>query len=109
MRRAADWKAAGYEETLADWASLNARSKFWGDDQRAAFKNWEEVSDPRNKLDGRQGVNERIMLRELLRRAARALRATGALIEPSDSYQIVGATGRIWAVRFARRAAPGPV
>ncbi len=69
MRRAADWKAAGYEETLADWAALNARSKFWGDDQRAAFKNWEEVSDPRNKLDGRQGVNERIMLRELLRRA----------------------------------------
>ena len=69
MRRAADWKAVGYEETLADWAALNARSKFWGDDQRAAFKNWEEVSDPRNKLDGRQGVNERIMLRELLRRA----------------------------------------
>ena len=48
---------------------MNARSKFWGDDQRAAFKNWEEVSDPRNPLDGRQGVNERIMLRELLRRA----------------------------------------
>jgi len=69
MRRAADWKAAGYEETLADWAALNARSKFWGDDQRAAFENWEEVSDPRNRLDGRQGVNERIMLRELLRRA----------------------------------------
>jgi amidase len=69
MRRAADWKAAGYAETLADWAALNARSKFWGDDQRAAFKNWEEVSDPRNRLGGRQGVNERIMLRELLRRA----------------------------------------
>jgi hypothetical protein len=69
MRRAADWKAAGFTETLADWAALNARSKFWGDDQRAAFKNWEEVSDPRNKLTGRQGVNERIMLRELLRRA----------------------------------------
>jgi len=69
MRRAADWKAAGYEETLSDWAALNARSKFWGDDQRAAFKNWEEVGDPRNRLDGRQGVNERIMLRELLRRA----------------------------------------
>ena len=49
--------------------SLNARSKFWGDDQRAAFKNWEEVTDPRNPLSGRQGVNERIMLRELLRRA----------------------------------------
>jgi amidase len=69
MRRANDWKERGFQETLADWKALNARSKFWGDDQRAAFKNWEEVSDPRNKLDGRQGVNERIMLRELLRRA----------------------------------------
>ena len=68
MRRAADWKAQGFTETLADWQALNARSKFWGDDQRAAFKNWEEVSDPRNALGGRQGVNERIMLRELLRR-----------------------------------------
>ncbi len=67
-RRAADWRAAGFEETLADWASLNARSKFWGDDQRSAFKNWEEIADPRNKLGGRQGVDERIMLRELLRR-----------------------------------------
>jgi Asp-tRNA(Asn)/Glu-tRNA(Gln) amidotransferase A subunit family amidase len=69
MRRAADWKAKGFTETLTDWATLNARSKFWGDDQRAAFKNWEEVADPRNKLGGRQGVDERIMLRELLRRA----------------------------------------
>ncbi len=69
MRRAADWKAAGYEESLKDWASLNARSKFWGDDQRSAFKNWEEVSDLRNRLDGRQGIAERVMLRELLRRA----------------------------------------
>lgn len=68
-RRAADWKAKGFEETLADWAALNARSKFWGDDQRAAFKNWEEVADPRNPHGSRQGVNERIMLRELLRRA----------------------------------------
>ena len=67
-RRAADWKARGYNETLIDFAKLNARSKFWGDDQRAAFKNWEEVSDPRNPLGGRQGVDERIMLRELLRR-----------------------------------------
>ena len=48
--------------------ALNARSKFWGDDQRAAFRNWEEVADPRNPLGGRQGVDERIMLRELLRR-----------------------------------------
>jgi Asp-tRNA(Asn)/Glu-tRNA(Gln) amidotransferase A subunit family amidase len=68
MRRAADWKAKGFAETLADWPALNARSKFWGDDQRAAFKNWEEVADPRNPHGSRQGVNERIMLRELLRR-----------------------------------------
>jgi amidase len=68
-RRAADWKARGFHESLADWAQLNARSKYWGDDQRAAFKNWEEVADPRNPHGQRQGVNERIMLRELLRRA----------------------------------------
>jgi Asp-tRNA(Asn)/Glu-tRNA(Gln) amidotransferase A subunit family amidase len=67
-RRAADWRARGYEERLDDFAALNRRSKFWGDDGRAAFKNWEEVEDPRNKLGGRQGVDERIMLRELLRR-----------------------------------------
>ena len=67
-RRAADWRKLGFNEALTDFAALNARSKFWGDDQRAAFKNWEEVADPRNPLTGRQGVNERIMLRELLRR-----------------------------------------
>src|SRR5262249_25795738 len=67
-RRAEDWKARGFRETLTDFAALNRRSKFWGDDQRAAFQNWEEIGDPRNRLDGRQGVNERIMLRELLRR-----------------------------------------
>ena len=67
-RRAADWQARGFRESLNDWAQLNARSKFWGDDQRAAFENWEEVGDPRNPHGSRQGVNERIMLRELLRR-----------------------------------------
>jgi len=67
-RRAVDWKAKGFSETLANWQILNARSKFWGDDQRAAFENWEEVADPRNPHGQRQGVNERIMLRELLRR-----------------------------------------
>ena len=67
-RRAEDWRAKGFSELLADWPALNARSKFWGDDQRAAFKNWEEIADPRNALHGRQGVNERVMLRELLRR-----------------------------------------
>lgn len=68
MRRAADWQALGFTETLTSFAALNARSKFWGDDQRAAFLNWDALSDMRNRLDGRQGVNERIMLRELLRR-----------------------------------------
>jgi Asp-tRNA(Asn)/Glu-tRNA(Gln) amidotransferase A subunit family amidase len=67
-RRAADWRARGFTETLTDWPALNARSKFWGDDGRAAYRNWEEVTDPRNPLGGRQGVDERIMLRELLRR-----------------------------------------
>lgn len=67
-RRAADWKARGYTETLDDFAKLNARSKFWGDDGCAGFKNWEEITDPRNPLGGRQGIDERIMLRELLRR-----------------------------------------
>jgi amidase len=51
----------GFKETLRDWRSPNERSKYWGDDQRAAFKNWEETNDPRNPLDGRQGVNERTM------------------------------------------------
>ena len=67
-RRAADWRALGYHEGLVDWPTLNTRSKYWGDDQRAAFRNWEEVTDMRNPLGGRQGVDERIMLRELLRR-----------------------------------------
>lgn len=67
-RRAEDWTARGMTETLNDWRTLNQRSAFWGDDHRAAFKNWEDVRDPRNPLGGRQGVDERIMLRELLRR-----------------------------------------
>ena len=67
-RRAADWKALGFQETIVDFPTLNARSKFWGDDQRASFRNWEEVTDMRNPIGQRQGVNERIMLREMLRR-----------------------------------------
>ncbi|MEO8078808.1 MAG: hypothetical protein ABI818_20970, partial [Acidobacteriota bacterium] len=67
-RRAADWKVRGYQEALVDFPTLNARSQFWGDDQRAAFKNWEEIDNMRNPLNGRQGIDERIMLRELLRR-----------------------------------------
>ncbi|MBT4092565.1 MAG: amidase [Nitrospinaceae bacterium] len=67
-RRAVDWEAKGFTEKLTDFATLNARSKFWGDDQRAAFKNWEEVADPRSPHGERQAVSERIILRELLRR-----------------------------------------
>lgn len=67
-RRASDWSQRGYGETLVDMNELNKRSKFWGDDQRAWFANWEEVTDIRNPHGERQGINERIMLRELLRR-----------------------------------------
>jgi amidase len=67
-RRAADWKALGFTETLTDFAALNARSKFWGDDQRAAFKNWEDMDDMRQTLGERQGIDEHILMRELLRR-----------------------------------------
>jgi Asp-tRNA(Asn)/Glu-tRNA(Gln) amidotransferase A subunit family amidase len=67
-RRAVDWKERGFTETLIDFSALNARSKFWGDDQRAAFKNWEEMQDMRNALGDRQGIDEHIMMRELLRR-----------------------------------------
>jgi hypothetical protein len=68
QRRAADWKARGFTETLADWPTLNARSKFWGDDQRAAFKNWEDVDSLLNPFGERHGIAERAQLRELLRR-----------------------------------------
>ena len=37
-RRAKDWADRGFKETLVDWPSLNARSKFWGDDQRASVQ-----------------------------------------------------------------------
>ncbi|HEY5380273.1 MAG TPA: amidase family protein [Pseudolabrys sp.] len=67
-RRAAGWKAKGIAETLTNFTELNKRSKFWGDDQRAEFENWDRMTDMRNTLGERQGVNERIMLRELLRR-----------------------------------------
>ena len=67
-RRAADWAARGFTETLVDFPALNARSKFWGDDQRAAFRNWEEVENIRRPLGEVQGIDERLLLRELLRR-----------------------------------------
>ena len=86
-RRAADWQARGFSETLDDFAKLNARSKFWGDDGRAAFKNWEEVTDPRNPLGGRQGVDERIMRRELLRRVDPRHRTLGQFCEATGPLQ----------------------
>jgi amidase len=67
-RRAKDWNDFGMTETLVSLDEMNKRSKFWGDDQRAGFSNWAEIRDLRNAYGRRQGVNERIMLRELLRR-----------------------------------------
>ncbi len=64
-RRAKDWEQRGYKETLVDWPSLNARSKFWGDDQRAAFKNWEDITSLHSPP---KGIAENIQRRELLRR-----------------------------------------
>jgi hypothetical protein len=64
-RRAKDWADRGFKETLTDWPSLNARSKFWGDDQRAAFKNWEDISSLHSPP---KGIAENIQRRELLRR-----------------------------------------
>jgi amidase len=68
QRRAKDWEALGYKETVVDWPMLNARSKFFSDNERAAFKNWEGVTDLREPFMARQGVAERVQLRELLRR-----------------------------------------
>jgi amidase len=68
QRRAADWGTLGYKETVADWSMLNARSKFFSDNQRAAFKNWEETGDLREAFGSRQGIPERIQQRELLNR-----------------------------------------
>jgi len=64
-RRAKDWADRGQKETLIDWPALNARSKFWGDDQRAAFKNWEEID---NLYEPPKGIAENIQRREFLRR-----------------------------------------
>ena len=64
-RRAKDWADRGYTETLVDWPTLNARSKFWGDDQRANFKNWEEIQD---LYSPPKGIAENIQRRELLNR-----------------------------------------
>jgi Asp-tRNA(Asn)/Glu-tRNA(Gln) amidotransferase A subunit family amidase len=67
-RRAADWASRGQTETLADWPALNARSKFWSDEQRAYWLNWQEADLHVSPAGERDGTAERIMLRELLRR-----------------------------------------
>jgi amidase len=57
MRRASDWADLGFTETLTDFAALNARSKFWGDDQRAAFLNWDALvrhAQPAGRAAGRE-------------------------------------------------------
>ena len=68
QRRAADWKERGFTETLTDFKALNDRSKFWGDDQRAAFKNYEQTDDIRRPFGEREGIDDKLKLRELLRR-----------------------------------------
>lgn len=68
VRRSAGWAERGYSETLIDFETLNDRSKFWSDAQRAWFKNWEEIENIRRRLGERQGIDERLKLRELLRR-----------------------------------------
>ena len=113
-RRAADWRARGFTETLTDWPALNARSKFWGDDQRAAFKNWEEINDPRNPHGHRQGVDERIMLRELLRRVdmmviiENRLDALVRLHTPLPPAKIGGAAEPGLVARLQEEATYGP-
>ena len=67
-RRAADWAALGQRETLIDMATLNARSKFWGDTQRAAFKNWEQFGNLVYGWGERQPIDERAKLHDLLPR-----------------------------------------
>ena len=67
-RRSEDWAERGYTETLNNFTVLNERSKFWGDDARAWFQNWDEKVDMRRSLGERQGIDERVKLRELLRR-----------------------------------------
>ena len=58
----------GFKETLVDWPALNARSKFWSDQQRAYWLNWQEADTHVGPPGGRDGTAPRIMLRELLRR-----------------------------------------
>jgi amidase len=78
-RRAKDWAAQGFTETVVDWKTLNERSKFWGDDQRAAFLNWGDVRDIRNPAGSAQGIAEQVQLRELLRRVIQKVMAENKL------------------------------
>jgi len=68
QRRAADWAKLGQQETLLDLQMLNARSKFWGDVQRAAFKNWEQFDNIQYAKGSRQPIDERALLHDLLPR-----------------------------------------
>jgi Asp-tRNA(Asn)/Glu-tRNA(Gln) amidotransferase A subunit family amidase len=67
-RRAADWKARGFTETLVDFAAINERSKFWGDTQRAAFLNWGQFDNIQYARGERQPIDERAKLHELIPR-----------------------------------------
>ena len=59
---------AGFAETLVDFADAQCPLEVLGRRPARRFQELGGGADPRNPLDGRQGVNERIMLRELLRR-----------------------------------------
>lgn len=112
-RRAADWKDKGFIETLVDFSALNARSKFWGDDQRASFRNWDELTDMRNPLGQRQGINERIMLRELIRRADMMViyeNRLDALVRIHTPFPpgIIGGAGQGYRANLAPESLSGP-
>jgi amidase len=66
--RAADWAERGFTETLVDIPTLNDRSKWWNDEHRANWKNLEQIDNIRQPLGERQGIDELIMQKELLRR-----------------------------------------
>jgi len=68
QRRAADWSKQGMTETLTDFATLNARSKFWSEAQRVGFQNWEQFPNMMYKFGERQPVDERAKLHDLLPR-----------------------------------------
>ena len=70
MRRADDWKAAGFRGNAERLGSRSMRDRSSGATISARpSRTGKRLRTRVTRLDGRQGVNERVMLRELLRRA----------------------------------------